>query len=154
MLELTFTRTPGGPTWVYAHGLRVGVVHDCTNQRARLRPAVITPAGDAHSLHQVDTLAEALTEIQIAVRQYMYLPHPIRVIAAEDPWTDQVDYRLACPTCHQCGVPTGPNYASAVDAARQAETDHHRLTGQYGVLVEHPRALPRPGPPTNSPYFR
>ncbi len=155
MLDITPKPTESGDIHVYdPDEYLIGTIHQSSSPPECLRPAVITPAGEAHSLFPAQTQYAALVEIHIAARQYTYLPHQIRVSASINPWTGERRYRVACPTCIEGGLPATPSYASGHEAALAVETDHHQATGQHAVLTEEPEALHRPGPPTNSPYRR
>lgn len=140
---------------VYRDGVLVGIfVTELVAPWTTVLPSVFEPTGEEHALHPVSTSTDALAAIEAAASEYTYHPHTGRVSVSRDPATGQARYRLCCPTCLLGGLPPTPYYASAVEAARHAEADHHAATGHRIELREQPEPLRPAGPPTNSPYYR
>ncbi len=140
-------------SYVYDSDTLIGVITPQYWYPYWLAPAVVTPAGEEFPLPFASGRDEAVAAVTRAAAEYTYRPHPVTVAVRLAGRDRRARFGGWCPTCHEGGLPPLPCYDSEGEALRSATVDHHRVIGQPAERVEYPQPLPRPGPPTASPYY-
>lgn len=111
-------------------------------------PTVVSPTGEHFALPCTASEPRAIAAILIAVADYTYQPHPLKITAHI--YRGSLAYYGDCPTCADAGRPELPDHPSAATAREFAVRDHLQVHQMTAVLTAHPRTLAPVDPPAQT----